>query len=130
MKKIVSLVVALVLFTASAFAAPLSGTDSFNAIRVDTARVSGNQTETASEVFSAVDESDSLFVDVRAVALTDTEASEIEGAGPIGAFLGAIVGGAVGAIVGGVTGGANGAIAGTVGGAVGGGVMGGCGFPF
>jgi hypothetical protein len=117
MKKIITLLVILAIFATSAFAVPVSGVDSLNAIQTDTAEMSGNQTETAPELFSAVDELDALFADVQAVALTDTEASEIEGAGPVGAFFGAIVGGAVGGA------------AGAVGGAVSGGLMGFC-LPF
>jgi outer membrane lipoprotein SlyB len=101
MRKSITLLVVLAIFATSAFAASVSGTE-----------VSGDQTGTA--LFSAVDESDSLFANVGAVALTEAEASEIEGEGLFGALWGAIVGAVVGAATGGSTGAAAGAVAGGI----------------
>jgi hypothetical protein len=123
MKKTIILLVVLAIFATSAFAAPVSGMDSFNTIQPDKTEGSGDQTETALESFSAVNESETLFADVRAVALTDTQASEIEGDGLFGAIFGAACGAVVGTIA------TSGSGVGAVAGAIAGGIMGVC-FPF
>jgi outer membrane lipoprotein SlyB len=114
MKKTISLMVALALFASTAFAAPISVAASLDEPVTAQTVVSSEQAQTAPELFSATDESDTLFVNVRAVALTEAEASGIEGDGLFGAIFGAIVGGAVGAATGGSTGAATGAIAGGI----------------
>jgi hypothetical protein len=77
MKKIVALLVAMTLISASIFAAPATSVlDETHSEKVVGA---GNQEQTTIETVRAVDETADLFADVGAVALTDSEAAQAEG---------------------------------------------------
>jgi hypothetical protein len=77
MRRTIALLVTMILVSASIFAAPaVSIPDETYSKKV---AVSGNQEQTAIETSGAIDETASLFADVEAIALTDSEASQAEG---------------------------------------------------
>jgi hypothetical protein len=88
MKKIVALLMVLALFSTTVFAAPLSVAASL-----------GEPAQAKTVASSAVDEFDTLFADVQAVALTDLEASEVEGDGFFGTIFGCLAAAVTTAIV-------------------------------
>jgi hypothetical protein len=95
MKKIVSVLVILTVFSATVFAAPGS-----LSVPLDNSRPAGSKTFAIGALSAGVvPQVDDLFADVGAVQLTDTEAQTVEGDGPIAVFAGAIVGTVLGMTV-------------------------------
>jgi hypothetical protein len=90
MKKVISVLVIMAVFSSAVFAAPLSVAGSLD---TSSREVSYSAGSLGPEMFN---DSNDLFADVEAVALTDTEAAEVEGEG----WLGALVGGFVGSVIG------------------------------
>jgi hypothetical protein len=88
MKKVISVLVIMAVFSTAVFAAPLSIAGSLD---ISSREVSRTELASKTEGFS---EFDDLFADVQAVALTTEEAQAVEGEG----FWGAVIGGIVGAV--------------------------------
>jgi hypothetical protein len=94
MKKVISVLVIMAVFSTTLFAAPLSIAGSLD---------KPSQDESRSELSARVDslnEFDDLFAGVNAVPLTTEEAQAVEGEGLFGAIFGAAVGAFIGAVTG------------------------------
>jgi hypothetical protein len=105
MKKVVSVLAIMAVFSTAVFAAPLSLAGSLD--------TSSREGVSGIEAFSDFED---LFADVQAVALTDSEAQAVEGEGIVGGFLGFSLGFAAGALSGYYGGGGlGGAISGGIG---------------
>jgi hypothetical protein len=113
MKKVVSVLVIMAVFSTAVFAAPLSVAGS-----LDTLSREPSRTELASKT-EGFSEFDDLFADVQATQLTNADAAAVEGEGLFGTLIGAIAGAVTVAVTGGnvtqvLSGAASGAVIGSL----------------